>query len=782
MLAVGVHPVLGAILRGLCRCVECEQCVNTVCLCTLHFGGGHVLVYVLFVSFCFSLCLFCFVVSSLCLSVRGCVCLCSAMASLSAADISESQPRSGPPSPYLDSATAAAMASAAPLPWAAAPSAAAAAGGMSPPQRPPTLQLPAAGVAGLLGTPSASPSPSPSPASSPSESPSSSCAAFVTLPSPASSPPLVPQVPASTEPRHTNHLLVSPAGAHRRRHTIVVLSACGDTASDGGDTLPCAAATAGVPSALPTFTTASFRRVDVSCAGVSAPSAVPRSLPTTAAPASGSAASAASSSCPLWSAPRRSPHSMTVMGAPPSPARGGRLLSSPSTSASLEPGRRGWPAPPAAAATAAAASTSTSAVATAAAQVGAAARCAAVPLPHWKLRRALGLRAGGFAAGRASVSSASFSERLPARCVKAQLDAKQAQFAVPACDSAGTVRSMAWGPQSHSSLSWMVVTGDSKGIVALTDMRPGFVAARRGGANRDRPDGLTLAGHTRAELCVGRNSDHDATVTGLQFVPGTDHNLITTSLDGWMRLHDVSNIRHGEWTSSIAYDGGVGLSACAVSQARNSVLVGTVAGDMQVLDLRTRWSVVESAVELHSRHTRINTIDVCPNDGNVVATAGNDRKVALWDLRKLQGGSTNVGQVAGKVTSAYFSPCGTSILATCDDAKLRVWRNLNLPLDGHCHRDISHLTNPGKWMAPLTAHWHPTLQDHAVVGRSAWYVVGSLPSGTMCRPVDVVDTSTGAVVHQFTSGLSSKLCSLNMFHPSGTVLASASGGKVVCWC
>lgn len=69
----------------------------------------------------------------------------------------------------------------------------------------------------------------------------------------------------------------------------------------------------------------------------------------------------------------------------------------------------------------------------------------------------------------------------------------------------------------------------------------------------------------------------------------------------------------------------------------------------------------------------VNAVRWCPMD-RIVATAGNDRKVKLWDVGKgvLEPRGTLIGSNAG-VNSVDFDATGTMVMAAGNDYACRCW-------------------------------------------------------------------------------------------------------------
>ena len=192
---------------------------------------------------------------------------------------------------------------------------------------------------------------------------------------------------------------------------------------------------------------------------------------------------------------------------------------------------------------------------------------------------------------------------------------------------------------------------------------------------------------------------HTAPVNYLSVPRGSPHLLMTASFDGSVRALDFNRGVSAEWLSDGRERGGIsaidifdGAVAGAAdigggSSSRSgtrvddtqagflsrAAVVGTYDGHVGFLDLRAR-----SLVHVFAPHARkVTAVSTC--GASYFLSASSDSTVHLWDARKLSAGkkggtapAATVGSTQA-VTSSFFSPLGTRIVATCNDNKLRVW-------------------------------------------------------------------------------------------------------------
>merc|ERR1712161_145731 len=110
--------------------------------------------------------------------------------------------------------------------------------------------------------------------------------------------------------------------------------------------------------------------------------------------------------------------------------------------------------------------------------------------------------------------------------------------------------------------------------------------------------------------------------------------------------------------------------ACMADKNEDSLYLSTSAGSVLHVDLRSKAKVTFNEV---FSNKKINTVSLHPN-GHTLATAGNERMLQLWDIRKVQSKFTKKStpkcsplstQIAtGSINSAFFSPSGKYLLST----------------------------------------------------------------------------------------------------------------------
>ncbi len=286
---------------------------------------------------------------------------------------------------------------------------------------------------------------------------------------------------------------------------------------------------------------------------------------------------------------------------------------------------------------------------------------------------------------------------------------------------------------------------------------------------------------------LARYQGHEGPITSVAWEPG-ERGFATTGSDGTVRVWAVESaeprqtlVGHTDETTGVVFsadgrrlfsagfdntvrawdlDTGSsrllgtqpdGFTALTISGARQALAVGTLGGGIHLLDSAGE----RPARELRGHHAQIVNLTVSPR-GDWLASGGDDRTVALWDLGAVDERPEPAGH-AGAVASVAFAPDGRQLISGGWDGTARVWelasgRQLAV-LDGHAGKVHDAAIGPGGVLA-------------ATAGTD--------------RTVRLWDLDSGEI-QRFLSGHRDEVISLS-FHPTEPALASGGeDGAVWLW-
>ena len=226
--------------------------------------------------------------------------------------------------------------------------------------------------------------------------------------------------------------------------------------------------------------------------------------------------------------------------------------------------------------------------------------------------------------------------------------------------------------------------------------------------------------------------------------------LLSASYDGSVRLLDIETQTFREVFAT--YDDsdmfrerlGYGLDTghrywvqhvCSDHRAAGSgdcLFLATSVGTVAHLDMRVGKGKITFHKSLSEK--KINSVSLHPN-GHVLATAGLDNTVKLWDVRAMgsKSGESHLSpgsaiplafQDAGRsVNSAFFSPSGSKLLSTTMADSLDITENIHIAKGRVAPTQrVKHNNRTGRWISTFMARWHPGLDDPV----KEMFVVGSM--------------------------------------------------------
>ncbi|KZT58936.1 WD40 repeat-like protein, partial [Calocera cornea HHB12733] len=256
------------------------------------------------------------------------------------------------------------------------------------------------------------------------------------------------------------------------------------------------------------------------------------------------------------------------------------------------------------------------------------------------------------------------------------------------------------------------------------------------------------------------------------------------------------------------------LSTVDVAPNGQEMWISDVQGGLTHLDVRepgrnaVRWSINEKE--------KIGCVSINPTSPHLLLTASNDRKIKLWDSRKLPhliqantkpatsepaepfyvdyddllplydatAGKPGYGllkaqyQHGASASSAYWDPSGRKIVSTSYDDHVRVWDLQGDSLAREApfqvfkpRRQISHNCQTGRWLTILRAQWspNPDVHPHFTIGNMehsldvfshTGEVIAQLYDSTKISAVQAVTCSHPSIVERAVSGNGSGRCIL----------------------
>lgn len=223
---------------------------------------------------------------------------------------------------------------------------------------------------------------------------------------------------------------------------------------------------------------------------------------------------------------------------------------------------------------------------------------------------------------------------------------------------------------------------------------------------------------------------------------------------------------------------------CLDPRQDESMFLTTSTGNLQHLDFRCgTFTFNENLSE-----KKINTVSIHSN-GTILATAGLDCTVSLWDIRKLHSPNTSSGRRSktsnndhealatlhcGKsINSAFFSPSGSNLLCTTMANSINIVRDAHLQVGTMQNvKRIYHDNITGRWLSTLHAQWHPSAREEL-------FCVGSMSKP---RRIEIFDGSSGDLIRGIEGDGMTSVSSRCCFHPSEEKLVVCGGnssGRVV---
>ncbi|GAV89905.1 WD40 domain-containing protein, partial [Cephalotus follicularis] len=277
---------------------------------------------------------------------------------------------------------------------------------------------------------------------------------------------------------------------------------------------------------------------------------------------------------------------------------------------------------------------------------------------------------------------------------------------------------------------------------------------------------------------------HSCIVNNMRFNPTNDFTLYAASSDGTISCTDletgistsVMNLNPNGWQGSRSWRMLYGMD---INSEKGVILVADNFGFLYLVDIRSN-SKTGHAILVHKKGSKVVGLHCNSVQPELLMSCGNDHFARIWDMRRLQAGSS-LYNLAHKrvVNSAYFSPLsGTKILTTSQDNRLRIWDSIFGNMESPS-REIVHSHDFNRHLTPFRAEWDPKdpSESLAVIGR----YISENYNGTALHPIDFIDISTGQLVAEVMDPNITTISPVNKLHPRDDVLASGSSRSLFIW-
>ena len=251
---------------------------------------------------------------------------------------------------------------------------------------------------------------------------------------------------------------------------------------------------------------------------------------------------------------------------------------------------------------------------------------------------------------------------------------------------------------------------------------------------------------------------HRQYVAGLAWSATDSSVLYSASYDGSVRALRAERCAFEKIFSSEEIE----ISAMAVgADGDASLWIGDNDGKIRAIDPRAKCAA-KPALAAHAP-SKVNMLSLCPGRQHLLASAGGDSAVRVWDVRALTRKKplVELNYTRGS-QGAEWAPDGSgSLLTTCYDDRLRVYARLaDNPNADAKPVSIKHNCHTGRWVVPFRATW-TAASDGVLVGG-------------MNRTAEVYSAAGGARVASMSSEFMTAIPSRNAAHSSVHAIACAT--------
>ncbi|XP_022752649.1 protein DAMAGED DNA-BINDING 2 [Durio zibethinus] len=277
---------------------------------------------------------------------------------------------------------------------------------------------------------------------------------------------------------------------------------------------------------------------------------------------------------------------------------------------------------------------------------------------------------------------------------------------------------------------------------------------------------------------------HSCILNNMRFSPANDGTIYAASSDGTISCTDLEtgisssliNLNPDGWQGPASWRMLYGMD---INSEKSVVLVADNFGFLYLVDARSN-SQTGKAIMIHKKGSKVVGLHCNPFQPDLLLSCGNDHFARLWDMRRLEAGSSLCNLEHRRVVnSAYFSPLsGCKILTTSQDNRLRIWDSIFGNLDSPS-REIVHSHDFNRHLTPFRAEWDPKdpSESLAVIGR----YISENYNGTALHPIDFIDINTGQLVAEVMDPNITTITPVNKLHPRDDVLASGSSRSLFIW-
>ncbi|KAF2291641.1 hypothetical protein GH714_027785 [Hevea brasiliensis] len=276
---------------------------------------------------------------------------------------------------------------------------------------------------------------------------------------------------------------------------------------------------------------------------------------------------------------------------------------------------------------------------------------------------------------------------------------------------------------------------------------------------------------------------HTCIVNNMRFNPSNDGMVYAASSDGTISCTDMEtgisssllNLNPDGWQGPSSWRMLYGMD---VNSEKHVVLIADNFGFLY--DRYALQQKCGEAVLIHKKGSKVVGLHCNPVHPELLLSCGNDHFARIWDMRRLEAGSSLSDLVHKRVVNcAYFSPLsGSKILTTAQDNRLRVWDSIFGNLDSPS-REIVHSHDFNRHLTPFRAEWDPKdpSESLAVIGR----YISENYNGAALHPIDFIDVSTGQLVAEVMDPNITTISPVNKLHPRDDILASGSSRSLFIW-